>query len=193
MQQFSSLNDIFKRTRDGAKDFMELLTPVIDHAENEHDRLYFHHIYEEEDHRLDRLNELVPKLEAWNEEPSDREINIHNRAFIQLLQDINLEKFGLHNFLEHLDLALYEFDDPEHRKKLQQLRKTTDEDDSEVKQILKALNEQFDGEMNPAAYTPTDEKEDIDERVKIESYAETPRSRKTKKTLTVGSLKHTSQ
>ena len=36
---------------------------------------------------------------------------------VHLLQDISLEKFGLHNFLEHLDLFLFQFKEPELSRK----------------------------------------------------------------------------
>jgi len=196
-ERFLLLKDIFIRTQEALIEFMEILEPAIKNAKDDHERLYFHHIYEEEDHRLDRLKEVLPKLdvfiddeEAWHSE---------NLAFIYLLQDISLEKFGLHNFLEHLDLALFQFKDTEHFERLQQLRDLTAEDYKQIKRILQTLNEQFDGAASKGGSVPTDEKEGKD-GVKISMYMdETADSNRSsamqhatgfnKRGLTVGSLK----
>ena len=39
----------------------EILTPIIEKAKDDHERLFWHHIYEEEEHRSDRLDILMPK------------------------------------------------------------------------------------------------------------------------------------
>lgn len=187
-QQLSVLHSIFTRTRDGIKIFMDMLAPKFQNAEDEHERLYFHHIYEEEEHRLERLNELIPKFSRFLE--SGQVIGSANRDFIGLLQDINLEKFGLHNFLEHLDLALFEFrDGPEHEK-IMVLRDETRSDYLQVKEMLNLLNERI-GTTNSVV-----EKESDKHRVATAAHGDghedieqvqTPI--RTKKGLTVGSLK----
>lgn len=171
-EEFTQLKDIFERTQSGVQDFMNIIQPVIDNAQNEHDRLYFHHIFEEEDHRLDRLNELLPQIKRLTENGAEA---VDQRAFIQLLQDISLEKFGLHNFLEHLDLSLFEFKDTEHQEKLEALRTMTHNDYQAIKDILQHLNERFGAETSQAS-VPTDEKENASESVKVRQYADSPKN-----------------
>jgi hypothetical protein len=195
VQSFNELQAIFSRTKDALGIFMGILEPTIENAKDEHERLYFHHIYEEEEHRLDRLNVLLPKVGYFIE--NGNEVSTGNYHFIQLLQDISLEKFGLHNFLEHLDLALFQFKGSEHEESLQNLRNFTHEDYQSVKSILVQLNEIFDGAANSAASTPTDEKEGISDHLKIEKYTANTNGSENqgssaiqyKKGLTVGSLK----
>ncbi|RBW68320.1 IMEF encapsulin system ferritin-like cargo protein [Bacillus taeanensis] len=192
--QFLQLQDIFIRTKEAAQSFMKILEPTIENAKEEHERLYFHHIYEEEEHRLDRLESVIPKLEYFLQNMDGQHTN--NHEFVKLLQDVSLEKFGLHNFLEHLDLALFQFKSTEHENTLQGLRDLTYNDYQKSKELLQVLNDQFDGAANSAASIPTDEKEGINEHLKIEKYTtESPASRssepigKPAKRLTVGSLK----
>ncbi|WLD91959.1 IMEF encapsulin system ferritin-like cargo protein [Alkalihalobacillus sp. AL-G] len=194
---FPLLKNIFTRTEEALKVFMEVLEPTIENAKDEHERLYFHHIYEEEEHRQDRLTVLNPKLDYFIEhnDAADRS----NHEFIRLLQDISLEKFGLHNFLEHLDLALFQFKDTEYEPSLQSLRDMTNEDYQAIKSLLNELNDQFEGAANSAASIPTDEKEHVAKHLKVDKYINDPVTQSSltssitiasqKKKLTVGSLK----
>jgi hypothetical protein len=138
-QQLSQLYDVFSRTIDAIHTFMDMLSPVISDAQDEHQRLYFHHIYEEEEHRLERLKELLPELSGFL--ASEQNVNSGSKRFSRLLQNINLEKFGLHNFLEHLDLAMYHFKDPEHIQMLTSMLEQTKADYTLVKDILAYMNE----------------------------------------------------
>jgi hypothetical protein len=196
---FLNLKDIFNRTKEALVEFMGILEPTIQRAKDEHEKLYFHHIYEEEEHRFDRLKELLPKLETFIENQTVQHTG--NPEFIHLLQDISLEKFGLHNFLEHLDLALFQFKGTEHFNRLQQWRDMTFEDYQEIKRILQELNERFDGAASKGGSVPTDEKEDVKEELKIAVYTDeaasanhqssiNKQSHFRKKGLTVGSLKN---
>ncbi|MFB5661239.1 IMEF encapsulin system ferritin-like cargo protein [Alteribacillus sp. HJP-4] len=194
---FSNLEDIFSRTRTALNEFKDIITPVIEEAKDDHERLYWHHIYEEEDHRFDRLEHLLPALQSINAD--DSTITTEDSEFVHLLQDISLEKFGLHNFLEHLDLSLYTFKDTELEKPIQSLRDMTSEDYQLTKQLLDQLNEEFKGGLSFKTSVPTDEKEDIDERLKLDTYAPTDTHsgssgqstpQHSKKRLTVGSLKY---
>jgi hypothetical protein len=194
IENFLHLKDIFNRTKEVLVEFMGILEPTIANAKDEHERLYFHHIYEEEEHRFDRLKELLPKLDSFIENPEAQHTG--NPEFIHILQDIGLEKFGLHNFLEHLDLALFQFKDTEHFNRLQQWRDLTFEDYQEAKRILQELNEQFDGAASKGGSVPTDEKADAKEALKMEMYTDgtasaeiRPQMHLKKKGLTVGSLK----
>ncbi|WP_257347979.1 IMEF encapsulin system ferritin-like cargo protein [Pseudalkalibacillus decolorationis] len=196
---FPVLKNIFARTEEALNVFMGVLEPTIENAKDEHERLYFHHIYEEEEHRQDRLSVLNPKLDYFIEHNSA--VDRSNHEFIRLLQDISLEKFGLHNFLEHLDLALFQFKDTEHETSLQSLRDMTHEDYQTIKSILNELNDQFEGAANSAASIPTDEKENVASHLKVDKYTDTPAAQSSshstttvsasrqKKGLTVGSLK----
>jgi hypothetical protein len=199
-QHFSHLQDIFSRTQNAIDSFMGILHPAIDQAKDEHERLYYHHIFEEEDHRLDRLREMQPKLDVFIE--SDHAADTNNREFVSLLQDISLEKFGLHNFLEHLDLALFHFKDSESHERLQSMRDITYEDYQAIKEILLSLNSQYDDAANSAGSTPTDEKDHVDQSFKVDlhskvtdakdanpSKVEVNKPLSNKKGLTVGSLK----
>ncbi|NMD69239.1 hypothetical protein HHO41_02985 [Bacillus sp. DNRA2] len=165
---FSEMDEIFTRTRQALNEFMSMITPIIDHATDDHERLYWHHIYEEEDHRSDRLNLLMPKLE----EIINEGINLGEKHgdFLHLLQDISLEKFGLHNFLEHLDLSLFQFKGTEVEPRIQELRDFTYEDYQRMKVILDVLNQEFKGGIQFNTSVPTDEKEGISEQLKIAAY-----------------------
>ncbi|WP_227939573.1 IMEF encapsulin system ferritin-like cargo protein [Alkalihalobacillus deserti] len=197
-EQFIELRKMFLRTKDDIHNFMDILTPRIENAKDDHERLYYHHIYEEEEQRLDRLNALIPKMESSLE--SELLQTPENTEFIRLLQDISLEKFGLHNFLEHLDLALFTFKDTEYAERLHQMRNTTNTDYQTIKGIMNLLNQQFDGAAFAAGSIPTDEKEGVNDSLKIEKYTTTPAhdhedhnervtEKKPMKRLTVGSLK----
>ncbi|MBM7570593.1 IMEF encapsulin system ferritin-like cargo protein [Aquibacillus albus] len=191
---FTELNEIFLRTRENIHDFMAILTPRIENAKDDHERLYYHHIYEEEEQRLDRLNALIPKLDYFIDNDNARSAD--NFDFIHILQDISLEKFGLHNFLEHLDLALFTFKDTEHAENLTRMRNSTDTDYQTIKVILSDLNDTFDGAASAPGSVPTDEKEDVNQQLKIEKYITNDREETTfyenkpTKQLTVGSLKN---
>ncbi|SEN73006.1 encapsulated protein [Lihuaxuella thermophila] len=195
-ETFLNLKDILSRSKQALADFMQMLEPVIENAKDEHERLYFHHIYEEEEHRSDRLQDLFPKIDALIENPAVQ--NTRNPEFIHVLQDLSLEKFGLHNFLEHLDLALYQFKDTEHAHRLQEMREMTFEDYQETKKLMQVLNEQFDGAASKGGSVPMDDKEDVREELKIDMYTDGADDRVAtetqslikKKSLTVGSLKN---
>jgi hypothetical protein len=66
-EQFFDLKEIFLRTKEAIHNFMDILTPRIENAKDDHERLYYHHIYEEEEQRLDRLSALIPKIEFFLE------------------------------------------------------------------------------------------------------------------------------
>ncbi|MGJ7919750.1 IMEF encapsulin system ferritin-like cargo protein [Neobacillus sp. LXY-4] len=205
---FNEMDSIFQRTKQALSEFMEIITPIINNSADDHERLYWHHIYEEEDHRSDRLDILLPKIK----QVIANEINIsdHQGEFLHLLQDISLEKFGLHNFLEHLDLSLFQFNGTEYEGKIQALRDFTYEDYQSMKGILERLNQEFKGGMQFNTSIPTDEKDGIGSSLKIAAYihdhdhdhehdhghnhghhspAQQVTAQTMKKTLTVGSLK----
>ena len=199
---FEEMNSIFLRTKDALSKFMEIITPIINNAKDDHERLYWHHIYEEEDHRSDRLDILLPKLQQM----SNHEIKLSDQQgeFVHLLQDISLEKFGLHNFLEHLDLSLFQFNGTEFEPKIQGLRDLTYDDYQRMKVILETLNQEFKGGIQFNTSIPTDEKEGIGANLKIDAYSHDHdhnhhddhdhqpiiiQPKIQRKTLTVGSLK----
>jgi hypothetical protein len=196
---FTEMDSIFLRTREALTEFMGIITPIIDNATDDHERLYWHHIYEEEDHRSDRLNLLLPKLQQIIEKGTD--ISENQGDFLHLLQDISLEKFGLHNFLEHLDLSLFQFKGTEYEAQIQALRDFTYEDYQRMKVILDILNQEFKGGIQFNTSIPTDEKEGIGENLKISAYSDDhdhelshpapsiQKHQSYKKGLTVGSLK----
>ncbi len=167
--EFKEMNSIFLRTKNALSEFMEIITPIINNAKDDHERLYWHHIYEEEDHRSDRLAILLPKLEQI----IDQEIKISEQQgeFVHLLQDISLEKFGLHNFLEHLDLSLFQFNGTEFEPRIQGLRDFTYDDYQRMKVLLEALNQEFKGGIQFNTSIPTDEKEGIGANLKIDAYS----------------------
>ncbi|MCS1350087.1 hypothetical protein [Mechercharimyces sp. CAU 1602] len=67
---FHELHTLFKRTKSSIETFVHMLEPAVDNATTEKERLYFHHIIEEEEERLKRLEELIPQLEELTEQPS---------------------------------------------------------------------------------------------------------------------------
>lgn len=190
---FSEMDAIFTRTKAALGEFMGMITPIIEASTDDHERLYWHHIYEEEEHRSDRLGILMPKIQLIVKNGGDIPDNQHD--FVHLLQDISIEKFGLHNFLEHLDLSLFNFKGTEFEAKVQELRDFTFADYQTMKEILNTLNGAFNGAAPLQTAIPTDEK-DGHHAVKMDAYAgsdvsaqhplATPRPRKG---LTVGSLK----
>lgn len=200
---FTEMDSIFNRTKEALSEFMGIITPIIENAKDDHERLYWHHIYEEEEHRSDRLDILLPKIHTQLKNGAD--ISSNQLEFIHLLQDISLEKFGLHNFLEHLDLSLFQFKGTEIEDNIQTLRDLTFNDYQQMKVILEQLNEEFKGGSQFNTSIPTDEKEGIGPSLKIAAYAhdhhdhlhEHPHGHsnapvqtiKPRKTLTVGSLK----
>lgn len=149
-EELTDFHRIFSSTKNSIEKFMNMLSPVIEHAENEYERLYFHHIYEEEQQRLDRLALLIPLIEKFQTE--DTSMSPTNIEFNRLLQELNLEKFGLHNFVEHLDLALFQFTDEERHIFLKETRETSHQDYQTVKEMLAAINNRFQHE--PSAPPP---------------------------------------
>jgi hypothetical protein len=133
---------IFTTARTNIEDFMNMLEPIFKNTQDEHERLYYHHIYEEEEQRLSRLALLIPLLDSF--ERGEDTGSLSSRDFNQLLQELNLEKFGLHNFVEHLDLALYHFKDEERSTLLTQMRELTYKDYQRVKSMLQEINGRFD-------------------------------------------------
>jgi hypothetical protein len=141
IEDLSGLHQIFGRSIERVRTFMDILSPAITNARDQHERLYYHHIYEEEEQRLGRLEQLTPKLSRYL--GRGESIETTSFDFICLLQDLNLEKFGLHNFLEHLELALYHFTDEERSGKLNSMLDETKADYLSVKDTIARLNEQF--------------------------------------------------
>lgn len=193
MSVFTELNELFQRTKADIQSFMNIITPRIENAENEHDRLYWHHILEEEEQHLDRLVDLLPKLQLFLE--NDELQSTSNPQFVYMLQDVSLEKFGLHNFEEHLDLALFQFKEGETSERLEEMRQRTEADYNSIKVLLQQLNDQFNNLANRGGSTPTDDKEDVPEELKRPDSNNSAPSFEAKtnknptRRLTVGSLK----
>lgn len=135
---------IFTTTKSAIEKFMNILDPVIQNAKDDHERLYYHHIYEEEEQRLSRLAELIPLISKFEKEKEENSFSPANNEFNRLLQELNLEKFGLHNFVEHLDLALFQFTDEERSTQLNQMRNVSYQDYQQVKNMLNEINARFD-------------------------------------------------
>ncbi|WP_243290900.1 IMEF encapsulin system ferritin-like cargo protein [Bacillus sp. FJAT-47783] len=186
------VQEILDRSKDALNQFMEILIPAIEEAKDEHERLYWHHIYEEEEHRLDRLDALLPKIHTQIENSSS--LSKENGDFLRLLQDISLEKFGLHNFLEHLDLSLFHYKDTDYQETIEQLRNMTASDYQTFKHTFDELNNELDAPVHLAASIPTDEKENKSSNLKIDTYTQesqtvTQQPTFPKSSLTVGNLK----
>ncbi|MCL6570243.1 MAG: hypothetical protein K6T88_00985 [Bacillus sp. (in: Bacteria)] len=187
-EELKQFYQIFTTTKDAIEKFMNMLDPVIKNATDEHERLYYHHIFEEEEQRLSRLVELIPLINKFDKEKDEKDFAPTNNEFNRLLQELNLEKFGLHNFVEHLDLALFRFTDEERSTMLNQLRGVTYEDYQTVKGMLIEMNKRFDSNYkDPHAHH--DENHDHLDRT-ASSSAATPivAQTKYKKGFTVGSL-----
>ncbi|MEC1720215.1 IMEF encapsulin system ferritin-like cargo protein [Schinkia azotoformans] len=193
-EAIKELEELFIRTEEAVTTFMNMLQPKIEGANDEYQHLYWHHIYEEEEQRLDRLKDLLPRVNHYVNNKEDQSID--NLEFIHLLQDISLEKFGLHNFEEHLDLALYDDSTGEHGETLRSMRKMTEADYKRIKVLLNTLNEAYGGAANRAGSVPTDEKEHVGDHLKLGKFSNehTIMNEKPiipgKKKLTVGSLKY---
>jgi len=197
VQEMSQLHTIFTRTKGYIREFMGLIQPIIDTAQDEHTKLYYHHILEEEEQRLERLEELIPYLASLSAEEKAEQLS--DRDLSRLLSDINLERFGLHNFREHLELALYEFQDEATRQLLNSMRESTQNDYLLVKEIMAALSERFSDAYH-GKLTDHDEGHDIHQVDHLHASAASENATPStapassfashgKKGLTVGSLK----
>jgi hypothetical protein len=197
VQLFSQLQTIFERTKEYIGRFMDLIQPIVDTAQDEHTKLYYHHILEEEEQRLGRLDELIPYLRTLITE--NKAEHLSDRELSRLLSDINLERFGLHNFREHLELSLYEFADEERRQLLNSMREQTQTDYLRVKEIMSELSE-FLSDTYTVKLTDHDEGHEIHQvdHLKASSSAAEVHVRQeakqapAKKGLTVGSLRNVS-
>jgi len=179
---------IFTTTKDAIEKFMNMLDPVIQNATDDHERLYYHHIFEEEEQRLSRLVELIPLISKFENEKEEKDFAPTNNEFNRLLQELNLEKFGLHNFVEHLDLALFRFTDEERSTLLNQLREVSYKDYQQVKAMLIDINKRFDNDyVDPHAHHDHDH-DHLDRSVTTSTAAPVTTSAKYKKGFTVGSL-----
>lgn len=136
-QDWEALLPILRRTREAVQEYVQLLRPIIEQAQTDHERLYYHHFLEEEEHHLARLNRFLPRLEKGLREADGNAHNLRDDAV--LVQYLALEAFGLHNFIEHLDLALYEFQNLPVSERLRQLRQRTYEDYLQMKELVHAL------------------------------------------------------
>jgi hypothetical protein len=185
---------IFTTTKDAIEKFMNLLNPVIQNASDDHERLYYHHIFEEEEQRLSRLEVLIPLINKFQLEKGEKDFTPTNNEFNRLLQELNLEKFGLHNFVEHLDLALFRFTDEERSTLLNKLREVSYQDYQQVKAMLTEINGRFDTNyVDPHAHH--DEEHDHLDRsstsITTRTKSTTPtnnQAKQPKKGFTVGSL-----
>lgn len=175
-QAFSQLFTIFSRTKQDIEVFNRMLQPVVNNAQDEHERLYFHHILEEEEQRLERLDVLLPMLKHSLEE------ELSHRQLIQLMQELSLEKFGLHNFREHLDLAMFQFTDEERQSLLKSMREKTQADYLQVKELVTELNNQFQDFSSPV--------EAFSSLGKSSAAEQNVTTAKAGKRLTVGSLRN---
>lgn len=190
--ELNTFYQIFTTTKDAIEKFMNMLDPVIQNAIDDHERLYYHHIYEEEEQRLSRLVELIPLIYKFEHERDQKDYTPTNNEFNRLLQELNLEKFGLHNFVEHLDLALFRFTDTERSTLLNQLREVSYKDYQQVKAMLNDINSRFDTNyVDPHAHH--DEHHDHLDRTHFNNPATNHIQTKTvnkptKKGFTVGSL-----
>ncbi|KAB2334801.1 hypothetical protein F7731_13650 [Cytobacillus depressus] len=178
---------IFTTTKEAIEKFMAMLDPVIEFAKDDHERLYYHHIYEEEEQRLSRLDVLIPLISKFEDIKDERAFSPTNNEFNRLLQELNLEKFGLHNFVEHLDLALFQFTDEERSTLLNKLRADAYGDYQQVKAMLLEINQHFDHDyVDPHAHH--DEHHD---HLAPPSTGQTVKTISShKKGFTVGSLKY---
>jgi hypothetical protein len=203
LQEFSKLHGILNRTREAIGQFVDMVQPFVDQAEDQHSRLYYHHILEEEEQRLGRLNELIPRLESMMSEINEESLS--NRELTRFLSDINLERFGLHNFREHLELAMYEFQDEQHRNTLQSLREMTQNDYLAMKDVMSSLTNRISEADVTRFVIDHDEGHAVHEVDHVAASASTtllssapapesapaPAPVRMKKGLTVGSLKQT--
>jgi hypothetical protein len=182
---------IFTTTKDAIEKFMNMLDPVIQNAIDDHERLYYHHIFEEEEQRLSRLEVLIPLINKFQQEKDVKDFTPTNNEFNRLLQELNLEKFGLHNFVEHLDLALFRFTDEERSTLLNQLREVSYQDYQQVKAMLAEINGRFDTNyVDPHAHHD-EEHDHLDRSTVSTTKAATPTNhqrKQSKKGFTVGSL-----
>jgi hypothetical protein len=178
---------MFTTTKDAIEKFMNMLDPVIQNATDEHERLYYHHIYEEEEQRLSRLVVLIPLISKFQQVKDEKDFSPTNNEFNRLLQELNLEKFGLHNFVEHLDLALFRFTDEERSTLLNSLREVSYKDYQQVKQMLNDINSRFDTNyVDPHAHH--DEEHDHLDRSAAEKVVSHAPQTKQRRGFTVGSL-----
>lgn len=182
-KELNEFYDIFTGTKKDIESFMSMLDPVINQAEDDHERLYYHHIYEEEEQRLSRLAELIPLLETFLAGKGG-DFSPSNNTFNRLLQELNLEKFGLHNFVEHLDLALFQFKDAERQGKLTEMRGANHTSYQYVKEKLAGINKQFETGFTD----PHEHHDQHGDHLDRHQQAAPAQPAKPKRSFTVGSL-----
>lgn len=105
MIHFEAMLPVFQATQRDVEAFNKLLQPLIDEAGDEHERLYFHHIQEEEEEHLKRLDRIIKGISSIG---GNHLTSVHPVSQFRLISDMVTEEFGLHNFKEHLDLAIHE-------------------------------------------------------------------------------------
>lgn len=179
-QVLARLQEIFSGTKADIEQFNSMLQPVVNNAADEHERLYFHHILEEEEQRLERLEVLLPMLKHALDE------GYNERQLVQLLQELNLEKFGLHNFREHLDLAMFEFKDEERQALLKSMREKTESDYLAVKDLIAQLSDKFQDQLASVQINKPSPAVNMDMKP-VPEHRQIPGKR-----LTVGSLRNKS-
>lgn len=189
IQDLSQLHSIFNQARENVQVLMNMLTPFINNVNNEPKRMLAHHMFEEEEYRANELNQFIPKLQSFIE---SGQIDPASREFISLLQEINHVKFGVHNFMEHLELAMLDFFNEEQNQVIQSILDQTKPDYMAIKDSLSRLNETF---PSVAQSSPIQMSEQHDiasaahgHSVPLTNLTPSPVLRQTKR-LSVGSLK----
>ena len=61
---FTEMDSIFNRTKNALVEFMGILHRLLKMQKMTTSACYWHHIYEEEEHRSDRLDILMPKIQS---------------------------------------------------------------------------------------------------------------------------------
>jgi hypothetical protein len=138
MISFEEMLPIFQETKRSVEIFNSLLVPTIEEAANSHERLYFHHIHEEEEEHLKRLENILEAIHVLSDKNRERS-STHISTF-QMISNMITEEFGLHNFQEHLDLALYEFkDDTDKVSMLNGLKEEVQENRNRIRKHMEHL------------------------------------------------------
>ncbi|WP_088105720.1 IMEF encapsulin system ferritin-like cargo protein [Halalkalibacter urbisdiaboli] len=142
-QELAELHQSMLLAKAAIEDFLAILAPVIKSAQSDYERLYHRHIYDEEEERLGRVKELLDVIANFQQD--DTPESLRPWPSNHFLQALYLETYGLRHFIEHLNLALYGFQDEERQALLNGMLEQAHSHYQHVKEILAKYNEGNEG------------------------------------------------
>ncbi|WP_157800932.1 IMEF encapsulin system ferritin-like cargo protein [Bacillus solitudinis] len=135
-QKLADLHRIALTTKKASYEFMAMLEPVINQTKSDYGRLFYRHIFEEEEEHVKCLTKLLGLLEDISSSPSNKTLSL-------LLQALSIEEFVQKRFLHHLDFAIHYFQDEVRQPVVTSMRASIQNDYTELQKILLNFNNQY--------------------------------------------------